>query len=177
MAYPTFTVTVTREDNLWVAVVTDGLEPGVVGAADFERFAEIDPEMREIISDLTGLGEGEFHVAWHYDIGGEEGSRLVDEYRQAEEVAAEMAEWRDTARGNLITALRGKLSERAIADLLGISHQRVNQIKNSPVGDVDLVQVQGRLESSLNVVRLLAEDAPPAAPPRTRRKASRRVRA
>lgn len=40
----TYDVTVTREDDLWVAVV-HGLPPGVLAAGDWEHFGELHDEL------------------------------------------------------------------------------------------------------------------------------------
>lgn len=139
MTYPTFTVTVTREDNLWVAIVTDGLDVGAIGAADFEHFADIDPGMREIIADLTGIEPEQFNVTWLYEFGGTDATGLVREFQDAERMAKELAKWRDEARARLVAEMKnGKLSQRAIADLLGLSHQRVHQISHTTF-EVDTV--------------------------------------
>jgi predicted transcriptional regulator len=138
MNYPTFTVTVTREDTLWVAVVSDGLERGHVGADDFERFADIDPGMREIIADLTGIQPSQFNVSWRYEFGDEDETALVLEYQEAHRIAEDMAEWRDRVRSRLVSDLSKKLSQRAVADLLGLSHQRVNQLSHGPVPELSL---------------------------------------
>lgn len=129
MALPTYEVTVTREDNLWVAVA-HGLPDGLVGAADFDHFTDVEDGMREVIADLLGLSPSDFDVSWHYDFGGDT-TGTVQEYLAAQRSAHEAADWRDKARAKLVHALRGKLSQRAIADLLGLSHQRVNQLINS----------------------------------------------
>jgi predicted transcriptional regulator len=138
MNYPTFTVTVTREDTLWVAVVSDGLERGYVGADDFEHFVDIDPGMREIIADLTGIQPSQFNVSWRYEFGDEDETALVLEYQEAHRIAEDMAEWRDRVRSRLVSDLSKKLSQRAVADLLGLSHQRVNQLSHGPVPEFSL---------------------------------------
>jgi predicted XRE-type DNA-binding protein len=158
MNYPTYTVTVTREDNLWVAVVTDGLEEGFVGANDFERFADVDPGMREVIADLTGIQPAQFNVAWRYEFDGENETALVLEFQEANRIAEDMAEWRDKVRSRLVSELGRTLSQRAIADLLGLSHQRVNQLTHGPVPDLSLAlpevdQLADAIRRSLHVDR------------------------
>lgn len=129
MTLPAYEVTVTREDNLWVAVA-QGLPEGLVGAADFDHFADIEDGMREVIADLTDSDPGRFDVIWRYDLGGDT-TKTVLEYLAAQRSAHEAVDRRDQARAKLVRTLRGKLSQRAIADLLGLSHQRVNQLINS----------------------------------------------
>jgi predicted XRE-type DNA-binding protein len=158
MSYPTYTVTVTREDNLWVAVVTDGLEEGFVGANDFERFADVDPGMREVIADLTGIPPAQFNVTWRYEFNGENATALVLEFQEANRIAEDMVEWRDKVRSHLVSELGRTLSQRAIADLLGLSHQRVNQIAHAPSPDFSLElpevdQLADAIRRSLHVDR------------------------
>jgi len=125
----TYTVTVTREDNLWVAVV-DGLPQGVVGAADFEHFSDIHEDMRELIADLTDADPSDFTVEWRYELAGDV-TALVTEYLEAGREADRVEGWRDAARAALLRRLNGPLSQRALADLVGVSHQRINQLVKS----------------------------------------------
>lgn len=63
MALPTYEVTVTREDDLWVAVA-QGLPVGVVGAADVDHFTDVEDGIREVLADLTNTGPTDFDVVW-----------------------------------------------------------------------------------------------------------------
>lgn len=57
----TYDVTVTREDDLWVADITgEGLGPA---ATDVERFADLDTEVRDLIAGLTDADPGSLGLA------------------------------------------------------------------------------------------------------------------
>jgi hypothetical protein len=60
-------VTISREDDLWVAVVAD--LPG--GATDVEHFADLESEVPDLIAGLTDAdpdADG-FEIDWHYQHG------------------------------------------------------------------------------------------------------------
>ncbi|MQA62232.1 MAG: hypothetical protein GEU86_12185 [Actinophytocola sp.] len=58
-----YDVTVSRGDDLWTAVV-GGLGQGVVGAMDYESFAELHAELPWFIADLTDSEPGQFAISW-----------------------------------------------------------------------------------------------------------------
>ncbi|MGW3959540.1 winged helix-turn-helix domain-containing protein [Amycolatopsis sp. NPDC005003] len=144
MHFPTFTVVVTREANRWTATVVDGLEPGTVADREFERFADVDPGMRAILHGVTGVDPAQFYVRWRYRFGGDEQTGLVQDYQEAHRIAEEVAEWHEGVRTRLVATLNGRISQRAIADLLGLSHQRVNQLAHRPVPEAAEVVKPGR---------------------------------
>jgi hypothetical protein len=61
---PTYTVTVTREDGLWVAVVAE-ITPA---ATDVEHFNDLEPAIRDLIGGLTDKDSefGDFRVNWTF---------------------------------------------------------------------------------------------------------------
>jgi hypothetical protein len=121
----TYRVVVTREDNLWVAVV-DGL-PG--GATDVARMVDLETEVRDLIAGLRDVDPDDFEINWHYEQGSHDLTSIVGRLRASELAAEEAVHQRDEARRAAIVAMRdAKLSLRAIADLVGLSHQRVQQI-------------------------------------------------
>lgn len=127
-ASPVYHVTVTREDNLWVAVVHDL----PAGATDVSRMVDLEPEVRDLIAGLEDLDPDDFEIAWHYRQGKHDLSPVVDELRQREATAAEAVLSRDKARLEAIKQLRDAgLSLRSIAELLGLSHQRVQQLASA----------------------------------------------
>lgn len=140
MRFPAFTVTVNREAGSWTAKVTDGLD----AAGDFKRFTDIDPGMRKIIANLTGLPSERFYLRWRYEFEDEDATELVLQYQEAHRIAEDVAEWREGVRARLVSTLNGQISQRAIADLLGLSHQRVNQITHAPVPEAADVVKPGR---------------------------------
>ncbi|MEU0797375.1 hypothetical protein ABZ342_45550 [Amycolatopsis sp. NPDC005961] len=140
MRFPAFTVIVTREAGVWTAKVTDGLD----AAADFKRFTDIDPGMRKIVANQTGLPPERFYLRWRYEFDDADATDLVLQYQEAHRIAEDVAEWREGVRARLVSTLNGQISQRAIADLLGLSHQRVNQLTHAPVPDAADVVKPGR---------------------------------
>ncbi|MGH3526575.1 MAG: MerR [Pseudonocardiaceae bacterium] len=128
-----YDVTVTREDNLWVAL-TDN-----VGATDVEHFPELDVEVRDYIAGMTDADPGDFAIRWRYEVNGRDVTDVLTRFMAAErelrdvmaEEAAKAAE-RDAARLDAILAVRSAgLSQRVAADVVGLSHQRVHQLVSS----------------------------------------------
>ncbi|AOS63058.1 hypothetical protein [Actinoalloteichus hymeniacidonis] len=133
-ALPVFVVRVSREDNLWVAVV-DGL-PG--GATDTIRLDDIELETRDLIAGLTDREPSGFQLEWRFEQDGHDLTPMLSALRWREVEAATAAGLRDEARRVAIGALRGaRLSLRAVAELMGISHQRVQQLTDERVVDQD----------------------------------------
>lgn len=126
-----YTVTVTREDNLWVAVV-DGLPKGVIGAMDYEHFATLHDELPEFIADLTDTEPGQFTIDWRYEVNGHDVTKelreLVEATNQLRHIQADQERVRKEA---LAAMAEAGLSQRAMADVVGVSHQRINQLVNS----------------------------------------------
>lgn len=129
---PTYRVTVTRDDGLWAAVVDAGLPPGVIGATDVEHFRDLDAAVRDLIAGLTDTKTSAFRVEWHYLQNGSEYGPVIEELKYwSHEVDAAVGN-RDRMRKAAITSMRNAgLSLRDIADVLGISHQRVHQLQTS----------------------------------------------
>ena len=59
-----YTVTVSREEPWWVAVVS-GL-PG--GATESRRLSQLETEVRDVIAGLTDSDEDAFQLDWTYDL-------------------------------------------------------------------------------------------------------------
>lgn len=128
-----YDVTVTRDDNLWVAAVNG------VGATDVEHFSDLDVEVRDYIAGMTDAESDAFDIHWRYEVNGRDVTdtlaRFMAAERELREVmkaeAAKVAE-RDAARLDAINAVRSAgLSQRVAADVVGLSHQRVHQLVNS----------------------------------------------
>ena len=141
MRFPAFTVAVTREAGVWTAKVTDGLDGA---AGEFKQFVDVDPGMRKIIANLTALPPERFHLRWRYEFDDADATELVLQYQEAHRIAEDVAEWREGVRARLVSALNGQISQRAIADLLGLSHQRVNQIARGLAPEAAEVAKPGR---------------------------------
>ena len=128
-----YDVTVTRDDNLWIAVV-DG-----VGATDVEHFSDLDVEVRDYVAGMTDAEPDDFGIHWRYEVNGRDVTDALERFMAAERelrevMAAEAAKAaeRDAARLDAINAVRSAgLSQRVAADVVGLSHQRVHQLVNS----------------------------------------------
>jgi hypothetical protein len=122
---PTYHVTVSREDDLWVAVVADL----AAGATDVEHFDDLDVEVRDIIAGLTDADPEDFDVDWQYLQGEHDFTQQLLRWSESERAVAELLAERDEARHALIESMReAKLSFREIADVMGLSHQRIAQL-------------------------------------------------
>ena len=127
----TYHVTVTREDNLWVAVIA-GLPPNVLGATDVERFADLDTEVMDLIAGLTDTDVDPGDITWRYLFGDRDVTAHIAALRHVQATLNAVEGQRDDARLSLIRTGKGAgLSERTIADVLSMSHQRVNQLANT----------------------------------------------
>jgi hypothetical protein len=128
-----YDVTVTREDNLWVAHADN------VGATDVEHFKDLEVEVRDYIAGMTDADPSDFAIQWRYKVNGRDVTDALTRFMAAErelrdvmaEEAAKAAE-RDAARLDAIKAVRSAgLSQRVAADVVGLSHQRVHQLVSS----------------------------------------------
>lgn len=127
----TYTVTVTREDNLWTAVV-DGLPRGVVGAMDYENFGDVADEVPELIADLTDADPAAFTIDWRYVVNGKDVTEVLVSFLDHTQTLRQAQAEQDRARKEALAAMADAgLSQRAMADVVGVSHQRVNQLVNS----------------------------------------------
>lgn len=124
----TYQVTVTRDENLWAAVI-DGLPAGMIGATDAERFEDLDTEVRDLIAGLTDTEPDSFGLTWRYVIDGQDVTDVIIRFTEAQAAFGEAARARDGARNAVLAALaKAGLPQSAIGDVLGVSHQRVHQL-------------------------------------------------
>jgi hypothetical protein len=133
-----YSVTVTREDDLWVAVV-EGLPKGVIGAADYERFADLHVELPELIADLTDSDPSQFTLTWRYEINGRDVTPELRRFLALDEDLRRVQQDRMRARKEALAALTDAgLSRRVMADVVQLSHQRVQQlVSGTRSGQVD----------------------------------------
>jgi len=117
-------VTVTREDGYWVAVVA-GLRGG---ATETRRLDRIEAEVRDLVAWLTDTTEDGFDLTWDYDLPPTLAAkvRAFADKRDALKRAQEAYE--AAARAAVAEARGESLSVRDAGALLGLSHQRVQQI-------------------------------------------------
>jgi hypothetical protein len=124
MTRPTYRVTVTREDGYWVAVAA-GLRGG---ATETRRLSRLEEEVRDLVSWLTDAAADSFDLTWEYDLPSALATQVVAfaERRDALERAQEAYE--SAARHAVAEARKESISVRDTGALLGLSHQRVQQI-------------------------------------------------
>lgn len=123
----TYDVTVSREDDLWVADIA-----GMTAATDVIRFSDLDVEVRDLIAGLTDLDPAEFDIRWHHRAGDDDVTALIGELAEVEAAAEAATARRDAVRLQIIRRFSAAgLSQRVIAEVLGLSHQRVNQLANA----------------------------------------------
>lgn len=122
---PVYSVVVSREDDLWVAVVEDI----PAGATDVERFEELPEAVRDLISTLLDVEADSFWIDWHYRQGNHDLTDLIEHLREWEDLATRAARNRDLSRKAVVESMRSAgLSYREIADVIGTSYQRVGQL-------------------------------------------------
>jgi len=130
---PVYSVTVSREDGLWVAVV----EGVPAGATDVERFEELREAVRDLISTLLDVEPDSFWIEWHYRQGSLDLTDLIEHLREWEDLAERAARNRDASRRAVVASMHSAgLSYREIADVIGISYQRVGQLLSDYGSDV-----------------------------------------
>ncbi len=123
----TYRVDVTREDGLWVADIW-GPELGPV-ATDTVHFADLETEVRDLIAGLTDTDPGEFELTWRYSIGGADLTTTISRLLEAEVGLQKATQAYEEARRTALSELANTgVSQSAIGDVLGVSHQRVHQL-------------------------------------------------
>jgi hypothetical protein len=73
-----YDVTVTREDNLWVAHADN------VGATDVEHFQKLDVEVRDYIAGMTDADPSDLAIHWRYEVNGLDVTDAPARYMAAE---------------------------------------------------------------------------------------------
>ncbi|GAA2333685.1 hypothetical protein GCM10009854_06390 [Saccharopolyspora halophila] len=137
---PVYTATISREDNMWVAVVDE--LPG--GATDTPNFADLEVYVPDMIASLTDTEPADFTVRWRYEHGGRDLTERLANYLEWEKWCGFAAAERDQARRAAIEEMRAAgLSLRAIADVVDLSHQRIAQIAGAepPAPEVSYPQI------------------------------------
>lgn len=123
MTQDTYRVTIGREDPWWVATV-DG-----VGATEAKRIAELEDNVCDLIMVMRDLDKPDFRVIWDYDLPPAAAEALKDYQRsRRQHEAAERRYLQDAERA--AKALdEARVSTREAAQLMCLSHQRVQQLR------------------------------------------------
>lgn len=119
-------VTVTREKPFWVAEV-QGL-PG--GATETRALADLDGEVRDVISGLADIDEEEISLTWDYSRVFPEGvAAALAQMLDAREALAQSRSAYERLQHDAVVGIREQgISVRDAAVLVQLSHQRVAQI-------------------------------------------------
>jgi len=124
----TYNVTVTRDNGVWFADV-DGLPSHYIGATDVLKFADLELEVRDLIAGLTQTEPGDFHLGWKIMFGDTDVYKVIDELQHVIDGIRRLEAQRDELRHELIREGRNAhLPQSALADVLGLSQQRVAQL-------------------------------------------------
>jgi hypothetical protein len=149
---PAYSVVVSREVGLWVAVV-EGL---AAGATDVEKFEDLEDAVRDLIASLVEIEPDSFWIDWQYRLGTQDLTVLIANLREWESLAEQATRHRDATRRALVESMRSAgLSYREIADVVGLSHQRIGQLvaedeqaaDQSPEGLCEFVDAKVTLRS------------------------------
>jgi hypothetical protein len=129
---PTYQVRVWQEDGWWLARViaaSDGADPAPLNALTQARgVAKIESMGRDLIATILDASEDAYDVEFEYQLSGESGE-LVCQAKGARawlDAAQDLWQERSAAAVKALTAEGYSLRETAT--LLGLSHQRVDQI-------------------------------------------------
>lgn len=126
-----YRVTVTRQDGAWFADV-DGLPPNLVNATDVLRFADLDVEVHDLIGGLLDVEPETLELDWRFLFGDTDVTVAVADLDDVVSALEELEDRRDRLRSELIrTGRAGGLSQAAIADVIGVSQQRVAQLSRA----------------------------------------------
>jgi hypothetical protein len=119
----TYRVTISREEPWWVAAV-DG-----IGATEAKKIAEIEDMVRDLIMVMRDLDGPDFDLVWDYDLPAEAAHALKDYLRSRQ--ARETAERRylEDAERAAKALDAANVSTREAAQLMHLSHQRVQQLR------------------------------------------------
>jgi hypothetical protein len=122
-----YTITVSREEPWWVAVVAD--LPG--GATETRRLDQLEAEVRDLIAGLTDVDDDSFDLTWEYSLPPELGEpvhRFLAAQARRQAADQDYAVAQEQAVDALTTA---HVSLRDAAKLLGLSYQRLAQLRSA----------------------------------------------
>ncbi len=124
MDHTLYEVRATRSGDWWAIDV-----PGLLGAhTQARRLDQVEHMAREVISLLVDVPEDSFDVRVQAELD-DEWARLLRETREARTAADEASERAQRLVRKAVVTLQGAgLSTREVGQLLGVTHQRVQQL-------------------------------------------------
>jgi hypothetical protein len=120
----TYRATISREDPWWVATVEG------VGATESKTIADLEDMVTDLIVVMRDLDKPDFNVIWDYDLPDEAAGALKDYQRSRREHKAAERRYNEDAARAAIALDHANLSSREAAQLMGLSHQRVQQLRS-----------------------------------------------
>jgi hypothetical protein len=132
---PTYQVRVWQEDSWWLARVmaaSDGADASPLNALTQARsLARIESMGRDLISTILDTDEAGFDVTFEYMLPGESGDLVCRAKGARAWLDAAQALWQERSSAAARALAEEGYSLRETAALLGLSHQRVDQILGS----------------------------------------------
>lgn len=92
--------------------------------------ADLEEVVRDLIVVMRDLDEPDFGITWDYDLPAEAAEALKDYQRSKSERKAAECRYNQDAERAALALGRAKLSSREAAQLMGLSYQRVQQLRN-----------------------------------------------
>ncbi|HUZ38374.1 MAG TPA: hypothetical protein VMV17_18780 [Streptosporangiaceae bacterium] len=123
MTRDTYRATISREDPWWVATVEG------VGATEAKKIAELEDMVRDLIVVMRDLDKPDFDLTWDYDLPSEAAEALKDYLRSRREHEVAERRYLENAERAAKALDEAKVSTREAAQLMRLSHQRVQQLR------------------------------------------------
>lgn len=124
MSRARYQVVVTQEGIHWVGEVR-----GVQGAVvETRRLDRLEDEIRDGLALLLAVPHDSFDLAWSYDLPVDIASAVERYHRASTRLAEAEHEYAEVSRRAVRDLERAHVSRRNAAVLLGVSHQRVQQL-------------------------------------------------
>jgi hypothetical protein len=122
----TYHATVTREGNLWVATVAEQIGQTVM---DYEHLAELHEDLPSFIGDMTGADADAIQVEYRYVLSEQDVTEPFERFFATMRELRRIQAAAEHARLDALNLMSSAgMSQRAMADAVGLSHQRVQQL-------------------------------------------------
>ncbi|WP_305789437.1 hypothetical protein [Symbioplanes lichenis] len=136
---PTYQVKAWKDDGWWLARVTDasdGADRSPLNAlTQAKSLAKIEEMARDLIATILDEDEEEFEVRFDYGLPTGAGQLLDDAAGARAWLDAAQVLWQERAVAAARALTAEGFSLREVAHLLGLSHQRVDQLLGSALAD------------------------------------------